>query len=48
MWLMRNLKRPLLRAAIYTLFAVGLTLIAIPAAFTFAQVSLVAVKRLFG
>ena len=47
MWLMRSLKRPRLRGAIYILFAIGLTLIAIPAVFTFLQVSFVAVKRPF-
>jgi len=47
-WLMRNLKRPRLRATIYILFALGLALIAVPAIFAFTQVSLVAVKHLFG
>lgn len=48
MWLMRNLKRPRLRGAIYILFALGLALIAVPAVFTFTQVSLIAAKHLFG
>jgi hypothetical protein len=48
MWLIRNLKKPRLRGSICILFALGLTLIAIPAIFTFLQVSLIAVKRLFG
>jgi hypothetical protein len=48
MWLMRNLKRPRLRGTTYILFALGLALLAVPAVFTFTQVSLVAVKHLFG
>jgi hypothetical protein len=47
-YLLRSVKRPALRGLIYILFRLGLMLIAIPAMFTFGQVSLIVVKRIFG
>jgi hypothetical protein len=46
-YLIRNLKRPRLRTFIYVLFRLGIALIALPAIFTFIQVSAIATKRLF-
>lgn len=44
-WLMVNVRKPVLRGTIYALFAAGLSLIALPAIFTFAQVSWLALSH---
>jgi len=45
-WTLRNLQRPRLRCFVFLLYAVGLALVGIPAAFTFVQVSWLGVRRL--
>ncbi|MBB4367761.1 hypothetical protein GGD63_000530 [Bradyrhizobium sp. cir1] len=45
-YLIRSVRRPGLRLFIYLLFRIGLILIAIPAIFTFLQVSAIAAKRI--
>lgn len=46
-WTLVNVSMPSLRVSILTLFTVGLFLLAVPAAFTFLQVTILAVKRMF-
>ena len=45
-WEINNVKRPTLRIVIYVLFRVGILLLAIPAAFTFLQVTMVLARHL--
>jgi hypothetical protein len=45
-WTVRDLKRPIWRILILMLFSAGLILLAIPAAFTFLQVTLLFVRHL--
>jgi hypothetical protein len=47
-WTFANISRQALRIAILLLFSVGLVLIAVPAAFTFVQVTLLGARRLLG
>jgi hypothetical protein len=46
-WTIRNLQRRVMRIIIYLLFAAGLSLLALPAIFTFLQVTWLAVTRPF-
>jgi len=46
-WTIRDLQRRALRICIYALFAVGLGLLAVPAIFTFLQVTWLGVRQLF-
>jgi hypothetical protein len=46
-WTINDLKWPMLRILILLFFSAGLTLLAIPAALTFIQVSVVLLKHLF-
>jgi hypothetical protein len=46
LWTLANIKRPRLRIFILVVFAIGLALLAVPAAFTFLQVTLGALKHL--
>jgi hypothetical protein len=46
-WTIRNMERRGLRICLYLLYAIGLTLIAIPAAFTFLQVTWIPIRRLW-
>jgi predicted membrane channel-forming protein YqfA (hemolysin III family) len=46
LWTIRDLQRRAMRIFIYLLFALGLGLLAIPAIFTFVQVSLLAIRQL--
>jgi hypothetical protein len=45
-WTLRNLQRPRLRCFTFLLYATGLTLVGVPAALTFAQVSWLGISRL--
>jgi hypothetical protein len=45
-WELNDMKRPFFRMVIFSLFRVGLLLLAIPAGFTFIQVSLLFGKHL--
>jgi hypothetical protein len=45
-WEVNDIKRPTLRIVIFSLFRVGLLLLAVPAAFTFVQVTLLLTKHL--
>jgi hypothetical protein len=45
-WTIENIKHPPLRMSLYIMFAVGLSLLTIPAAFTFLQVTLLLGSRL--
>jgi hypothetical protein len=46
-WMILNMWHRGIRGCLYVLYAIGLALVALPAAFTFLQVSGIAVKRLF-
>jgi hypothetical protein len=46
-WTVSNIKRPKWRITVLLLFGAGLTLLAIPAAFTFLEVTRLLVKHLF-
>jgi hypothetical protein len=45
-WTLMNVRRPMTRIVIAMLFGIGLALLAVPAAFTFLQVTLLLVHRL--
>ena len=45
-WEINNVKRPTLRIVTYVLFRLGILLLAIPAAFTFLQVTMVLARHL--
>jgi len=45
-WRVNDIKRPRLRIIIYSLFRAGIALLAVPAAFTFLQVTLLLAKHL--
>jgi hypothetical protein len=47
-WMVVNIGKPAVRIAIVLLFSLGLGLLAIPAAFTFVQVTVLAAKRILG
>ena len=46
-WTLQDMSRPVLRISILVLFSIGLGLLAIPAIFTFVQVTALAVRRVF-
>ena len=45
LWNLKDLKQPRLRLLIAILFAIGLTLLTVPAVFTFMQVTFVALRH---
>jgi hypothetical protein len=44
-WMVSDIKHPLVRVCVYLLFRIGIVILIIPAAFTFVQVSVLLIKR---